>query len=106
MAKSTTPSKFPTMGTSASSVRNASAEPSKNTKLVSKKGNSKGGFLDAATATHRKGIQERMGGSYAPQATLYQPNAQESAQTFRKVVLVPSSVGNRDFWDARARSGN
>lgn len=61
------------------------------------RGNSKGG-PEQATANHRTGIQERLGAKYAPQMPLYAANAPEASLTQRNVRVVPSAVGNRDFY--------
>lgn len=99
MADKTTTT-FPKMGTSMSRAVNRSGQPSKNTKTVPKK-NSKGGKAEPATASHRTGQLERLGFKGAPQATMSYPTAPEAGQTYRNVKLVPSSVGNRDFYDRR-----
>lgn len=62
----------------------------------------KGGSAPAATANHRQGIQERLGAQFAPQMTLYKANAAEAGLVQKNVRLVPSAVGNRDFWFKRA----
>jgi hypothetical protein len=90
--------KFPTMGTTvADSVSAVSGQP----KLSVKKNNAKGGFLESATAAHKANIQERLGAQLTPSANIVYPNSPESSLTQRNVTLVPSSVGNRDFWDKR-----
>jgi hypothetical protein len=73
-----------------------SARPEKGT--LRPRGQSKGGMLEAATATHRAGIQERMGAQLHPTATLYAPNAAEAGMVQRNTVFVPSAIGNRDFY--------
>ncbi len=90
------PSLRPTMGTNASRLSNV-AKPIKG-KSVKKSGQAKGGFLEAATATHRANIQERNGASLHPTAILYKANAAESDLVQRNVQTVPSAVGNRDFY--------
>jgi len=91
---------FPTMGTSASRVR-ATEKQSPNVKNV-RKNNSKGGSIpDAGTATNRSDVLERMGHKGAPQMSHVYPEAPEARALQRNVRLVPSSVGNRDFWDKR-----
>jgi hypothetical protein len=65
---------------------------------VPKKNQSKGGFLESATASHRPNIMERNGASLRPTAILYQANAAEAGAIQRNVVTVPSAVGNRDFY--------
>jgi hypothetical protein len=75
--------------------------------IVAKKGHSKSGAPDnAGTATHRAGVLERNGFKGAPQMQLYVPNSDAAAQVGRSIVVVPSTMGNRDFWTARARQGN
>ena len=75
--------------------------------LVSKAGNAKGAVTpDAGTATHKGQAFERNGFKGAPQMQLYVPNAAEASQVGRAVVTVPATMGNRDFWTARARGGN
>lgn len=64
--------------------------------------NSKGGSIpDAGTAGHRTGHQERLGAKYAPQMPLYEQNAAAASETQKNVRVVPSAVGNRDFWTKR-----
>lgn len=90
----------PTMGSVAAPV-NASAAPSRNTTVVGKKGPS-GGMLEGATANHRgPRLNETNGPAFRIQAMLYAPNAAEASATRRNVRVVPSAVGNRDFWDKR-----
>jgi hypothetical protein len=52
--------------------------------------------------------QERLGAKYAPQMPLYEQNAASASETYRNVRLVPSAVGNRDFWLKRqyGQTGN
>ena len=90
---------FPTMGSVAAPV-NASAAPSRNTASVPKKATATG-MLESATASHRPGILERQGASLRISTTLYKANAAEASSTQRNVRLVPSALGNRDFWDRR-----
>lgn len=97
---------FPTMGTSAATtVDNLSGQKSRNTKTVVRKGESKGGMLEGATAVHRPNIQERMGAQLHPSATLYAPNAASASDEQRNTRFVPSAIGNRDFWAKRAEGG-
>jgi hypothetical protein len=76
--------------------KSQSARPQRG-KLV-KKGGSKGGMLEGATAAHKANVQERLGAKMAPQAILYQPNAAEAGLTQRNTVFMPSALGNRDFY--------
>lgn len=89
------PSLRPTMGTGASALGNV-PKPVKG-KSVKKSGEAKGGFLEAATATHRANIQERMGATLHPTATLYAANAAAANDVQRNTVNMPSAIGNRDF---------
>lgn len=92
------PSQRPTMGNSAAQIGRV-AKPIKGRSV--KKKDSKGGFLEAATANSRKGIMERNGATLRPTATLYAANAAESGLVQRNTVLVPSAIGNRDFYKRR-----
>lgn len=68
-----------------------------------------GGKSDAPVGTAvpgRRNIQERLGAKYAPQMTLYAQNAPEASSTYRNVRLVPSSVGNADFYAKRQYGQN
>lgn len=103
MAKNSAPqSAFPTQGKIAAPV-NASGAPSPHTTLVADH-NSKGGMLAGATANHRQGVYEPHGAAFKIKATLYAQNAAEASATQRNVRLVPSAIGNRDFWASRDRS--
>jgi hypothetical protein len=95
MAKNIGTGNRPTMGTSAAS--SVKAAPVIRGRSVKKTGQSKGGFLEAATASHRPNVQEHLGASLHPTAVLYQANAAEASQTQRNTVLVPSASGFRDF---------
>lgn len=97
-------SKRPTMGTLASEFTNRSAQSGGT--IARKKGNSSGGFLEAATAKHKANVQETLGFQGAPQCTLYKANAASANETQRNTYLVPSAVGNRDFYAARKAAGN
>lgn len=89
---------FSTMGTSVAVSIGASQSAKPQRGIVRPKNDSKGGMLEAATASHRAGIQERLGFKGAPQTTLYAQNAAEAGLTQRNVVTVPSAIGNRDFY--------
>src|SRR4051812_6572006 len=88
---------FPKMGTSNARAVNQSAAPSKNTKRVKKK-STISAQPEAATAAHRQGGLERLGFQGAPQTTMDYPTAPEASLTQRNVRIVPSAVGNRDFF--------
>jgi hypothetical protein len=104
MADKTT-TNFPKMGTSNARAVNQSAAPSKNTKRVKKK-STVSAKPEAATAAHRQGSLERLGFKGAPQTTMGYPTAPEAAQTQRNVHIVPSAVGNRDFYLKRQYGQN
>lgn len=101
-----TTTNFTKMGTSAASVKNVSGAPSKNTKAIRKSAHSKGGSAEPDTAVARKGVLERNGFKGAPQTTLYAPNNPESSLTMRNVRVMPSAVGNRDFYLRRQYGQN
>jgi hypothetical protein len=98
--KTITTANRPTMGTSAS--KSFTVAPVKGAKSAVKKGYSKGGFLEAATATPRRQIQENMGAQLHPTATLYTQNAAEASQVLRNTRIVPSASGYKDFRAARS----
>lgn len=101
MAKNTAPqSAFPTQGQIAAPV-NASAAPSANT-VARPKGGASGGMLDGATASHRQGVLAPHGAAFKITTALYKQNAAEASATQRNVRIVPSAIGNRDFYAARA----
>ena len=87
---------FPKMGTEAANAR-AAADYSPNLKFRPR-GGASGGALEAATAGHRAGRQERLGATFAPQVLMSSPQAPEAGQNTRNTRLVPSAVGNRDFY--------
>ena len=104
MAQASQGNARPTMGTSiASSVK---ALPVIKGRSVKKTAQSKGGFLEAATATHRANVAERLGPTLVPTSTLYQANAASAGDVMRSTRLVPSASGYQDFRSARAAAGN
>ena len=104
MADKTTTT-FPKMGTSNARANNVSGAPSKNTKPVRKK-STVSAKPEAATASHRQGVQERLGFKGAPQTTMSYPTAPEASQTLRNTRVVPSAIGNRDFYLKRQYGQN
>lgn len=104
MADKTT-TKFPTMGTEAAQANNVSGAPSSNTMPVAKKG-SAGGATEGATASVRPHALERNGFKGAPQMKHSYPEDPSASQTFRNVRLVPSAIGNRDFYLRRQYGQN
>lgn len=102
-AKTTTT--FPKVGNNIAATvgSSQSVKPQRGT-LVRKTGNAKGGMLEPATARNRAQVQERLGFKGAPQTKTSYMTAQEAALTQRNTLIVRSAVGNRDFYDARARS--
>lgn len=80
---------------------NSVAAQSPNVKYAPR-GQSKGGSIQPGKgAPGRNNIQERLGAKYAPQMTLYVPNAAASSQVGRNVRTVQSAIGNRDFFFKR-----
>lgn len=62
----------------------------------------------AVRGVGRDATGEHAGPCFAPQTTVYYPNAPEASQTGRALVTVPSVAsknGNGDFWDKRAYAG-
>lgn len=51
---------------------------------------------------------ERLGAKWAPQMVMSAPQAPEAAQNQRNTRVLPSAVGNRDFWYKRqyGQTGN
>lgn len=93
------PSQRPTMGnTPAKLARVAKPQAGKS---VPRTGEAKGGFLEAATATHRANIQEKLGAKLHPQTTLYKANSAEANDVQRNTRMMPSAIGNRDFYARR-----
>ena len=91
---------FPQIGTSAASATPALPDAA-HTTLVAKAGSKNSGPDNAGTAVARQGSLERLGATYAPKVGYEYPTAPEASQTYRNVHLVPSAIGNRDFWDKR-----
>lgn len=89
---------FPKIGTAVAKgiAKSQSARPQRG--ILRPRGVSEGGMLAAATANHRPNIQERLGAKLAPQVTLYAPNAASAGDLQRNTVIVPSAMGNRDFF--------
>lgn len=102
-------SPFPTMGESGipDSFINMSGQRSPYTKLAPRQGPRNSGPDDAGDATHRSAVQikDAHGPRLAPVTTLYGKNAAEATQTPRRLRLMPSAIGNRDFWGARIQAG-
>ena len=80
-------------------VGNVMARQSPNTVSVARKGPT--GGQEPATANHKSNVLERGGASLHPTATLYKQNAAEASATMRNTRLVPSALGNRDFYAKR-----
>ncbi len=79
----------------------STASQSPNLKSQAKHGGV-GGAAEAATKSNRTGHQERLGAKWAPQMVMGNPDVNPSAAaTGRNVRVVPSAVGNRDFWNKR-----
>lgn len=97
-------SAFPKMGEHPleGSLVNTSGERSPYTKTVARKGPAGDSETEGAPVRGHTQISEAQGPTFAPQTTIDFPNAPEASQTGRGMRRVPSSVGNRDFWDDRA----
>lgn len=79
-------------------ANNVSARPVLKGKQVKKTGEQKGGMIEAATATHRANVAEKLGATGHPTATLYAQNAASASATLRNTYVVPSRAGNGDFY--------
>lgn len=88
----------PTMDTEASHATPAYPDPA-HTTLVPKKSGSPDS--DNPAGGHRQGVLERLGASYAPKVNYVYPNQPEASQTLRNVRVMPSAIGNGDFWAKR-----
>lgn len=95
-----TKTQFEKMGTSAAHAT-VMSDASPNLKFRPKGGASGGAPMAGGTGI-RQGIQERLGAKYAPQVNMVTVNQPEASEEFRNVKLVPSAVGNRDFYARRA----
>jgi hypothetical protein len=97
-------SDFPVMGESvAQHIMNMSRKRSPYTTAVKKKTQGRG-----ASPTGRTGgvkshalIHEANGPACTVKATLYKQNAAEASTVLRNTKMMPSAVGNRDFWVKR-----
>lgn len=101
-------SQFPKMGEHEieGSLTNMSGRPSPYTTPRPKGGPSGDG--ESEPSNHRgvgsTATGERNGPTFRPVTTLYKQNAAEASATQRAMRTVPSSLGNRDFWNDRAAS--
>lgn len=102
-------SSFPKMGDSSitDGLVNVSGNRSPYTTAVPRKGPAGDSFPGEGTKANRSAnqIHEAHGPTFRPVATTCFPNAPEAAQVQRGLRTVPSSVGNRDFWDRRSGDG-
>lgn len=104
MSLPTTSSSFPTMGeTGYEGLMNMSGDRSPYTKEVPRQGPTTPD-LGGSPAGGRGSMlrSERGGPMFAPVAS--RSYAPEYPETGRSMHTVPSSIGNRDFWDSRAQS--
>lgn len=100
MDKTTT--NFPKMGTVNGVAVNVSAAPSGNTKPVKKYGEGVGGMIQNALYEGvRRNMQERGGAKLTPQTRMVAETNPEAGANLRNTKLVPSAIGNRDFYDKR-----
>lgn len=88
---------FPKVGNETSRVR-AAGDPSPNLKSRPRGGSKSGAPVGTKSAAGRTNIQERLGAKYAPQMTMSAPQAPEAGSTGKNVRILPSAVGNRDFY--------
>jgi hypothetical protein len=105
----TTTTNFPKMGEEpmTTSLVNVSGDRSPYT-TMRPKGNASGGPLAGGTAARGVGPDatgEHSGPCFTPMTTISYPNAPEASQTGRGLRVMPSRVGNQDFWDSRYSSG-
>lgn len=104
MARSTdvTSTDFPKMGESMEHVLNLSGERSPYTKSTPRKTMGRGSSPTGTAAIRgRTMIKEANGPCFHIKATLYSQNAAEASAVTRNVRIMPSAVGNRDFWSKR-----
>lgn len=97
-------SDFPVMGEGvAEHIMNMSRKRSSYTTMVAKKTMGRGKSPTGSTGGVRGStlIHEANGPACCVKATLYKQNAAEASMTERNTKLVPSAVGNRDFWAKR-----
>lgn len=95
--------RFQTMGNGPASAVNASGAPSRNMIPGGPSNSSAGGMLEGATQARRTPkINEPNGPQHRITASAYPPATNPEANlNYRNVRLVPSTLGNRDFWDKR-----
>lgn len=99
-----TSTNFRKMGTDAAYATNQSGAPSANTILAPRHNTQSGS--DGATASHRQASLERNGFKGAPQVNHVYPQAPEASNVQRNVRLMPSAIGNRDFYLRRQYGQN
>lgn|SRR5438128_731049 len=95
-SKGKTKTNFQKMGTDAAYATNQSGAPSAHT-ILAPRHNTQAG-TDGPTKSNRQGTLERNGFKGAPQVNHVYPQAPEASLEFRNVRLVPSAIGNRDFY--------
>lgn len=96
---------FPKMGEypTEGNLLNMSGQRSPYTTPVARKGPSGDGESEPAGARGQIMMDgEHNGPAFRPVTTLYQQNAAAASDIGRGMRVVPSSLGNRDFWDDRA----
>jgi len=85
-------------------IVNTSGDRSPYTISEVRKGPSGDSLAEGGTAIRGVGsvaTGEHNGPRFAPATTICFPNSPESSMTGRGMRTVPSSLGNRDFWQAR-----
>jgi len=86
-------SAFPTMDESATkSVQNASAAPSKNTKLMPKKGAQAGDPAREAKPARKESLRERQGARYAIRVKMSGGTSPEAGATQANGRIIPPAV--------------
>jgi hypothetical protein len=86
-------SKFPTMETSAArGAKNASAETSKNTKLVKKKGAQAGDPYKQPKPARKNVLRERSGARYGISVKMPKGTSPEAGLTQSNGRIIPSSI--------------
>lgn len=94
---------FPAMGEEplTSHLVNISGDRSPYTTPVARKGPAGDSESEPAAVRGQTEIHDAHGPTFRPQTTICYPNAPEASGTGRGMRTVPSSLGNKDFWDMR-----
>jgi hypothetical protein len=92
-------SNFPKMGDSATRDWSARSADTSGELTTPRKGPT--GLVQDVLNGHRSQSLEPLGHVGGVKATYCYPNSTEAGATGRSVYILPSAVGNRDFWDKR-----